>query len=187
MRHTRERMHAQTHIQTHAHAQPRAHACTHTHKKKSHARTMLHTLMRHHDILSSFASPDPRRGSSRPLGTWSVRRKWDWTESLSGYALYNASLKTHVVKEFRPEEKSNLWTDAGVDQNFQIYLGATGPYEFQEKTVWTNPLVPCLQGRSVWGNGAGSSSKVSPEIGIGPRMALPRILTGLYECRRTFR
>ena len=35
-------------------------------------------------------------------------------------------------------EKSTLWTDAGVDQNFQTDLGAIGPYEFQGKFVWTN-------------------------------------------------
>ena len=35
-------------------------------------------------------------------------------------------------------EKSTLWTDTGVDQNFQGDLGAIGPYEFQGKFIWTN-------------------------------------------------
>ena len=52
-------------------------------------------------------------------------------------------------------------------------LQAIGPYEFQGKSIWTNPLVPCFEGKSVWTNGSESSSKFSPEIGIGPWMALP--------------
>ena len=47
---------------------------------------------------------------------------------------------------YRPSEKSTLWTDAGVDQKFQRDLGAIGSYEFQGKSIWTNPLVPCFQG-----------------------------------------
>ena len=54
--------------------------------------------------------------------------------------------------------------------------GAIGPYEFQGRSVWTNRLMPCFQGESVWTNGAESSSIVSPETSIGPRMALPEIL-----------
>ena len=42
-------------------------------------------------------------------------------------------------------EKSTLWTDASVAQNFQRDLGAIGPYEFQGKFVWTNPLMPGFQ------------------------------------------
>ena len=38
-----------------------------------------------------------------------------------------------------------------------------------------NPLVPCFQGKSVWTNGPESSSQVSLETGIGPRMAFPNI------------
>ena len=40
------------------------------------------------------------------------------------------------------------------------HLGVVGPYEFQGTSVWTNPFVP---GPMAW-----SSSKVSPETGIGP-------------------
>ena len=43
-----------------------------------------------------------------------------------------------------------LWTDAGVDQNYQRDLGATGPYALQGKLVWTNPMEPCFQGKCVW-------------------------------------
>ena len=40
-----------------------------------------------------------------------------------------------------------LWTNAGVDQNFQTNLGAIDPYEFQGKFVWTNGShMPCFQG-----------------------------------------
>ena len=49
----------------------------------------------------------------------------------------------------RNTEKSTLWTDAVVDQNFQRDLKGTGTYEFQGKFAWTNPLVPCFQGMSV--------------------------------------
>ena len=52
-------------------------------------------------------------------------------------------------------------------------MGAIGPYEFQGKSVWTNPLVSCFQGESVWTNGPASLPKVSTETGIGPWMALP--------------
>ena len=38
------------------------------------------------------------------------------------------------MEEGTRPEKSTLWTDAGVDQNFQRDLGAIGPYE---KFVWT--------------------------------------------------
>ena len=44
--------------------------------------------------------------------------------------------------------------------------------------MWTNPLVPCFQGRYVWTNGPESSSKVSPETGVGPWTALPS-----HDCR----
>ena len=30
-------------------------------------------------------------------------------------------------------------------ENFQRDLGAIGPHAFQEKSVWTNPLVPCFR------------------------------------------
>ena len=71
---------------------------------------------------------------------------------------------------FSKTEKSSLWTNTGVDQNFQRDLRAIGPYEFQEKSVWTNALVP-FQRNSAWTNGPESSSRASPETGIGPRMA----------------
>ena len=72
-------------------------------------------------------------------------------------------------------EKSTLWTNTCVDQNFQRDLGAIGPYQFQEKSVWTNPSVPCFPGKSVWTNGAESLSKVPHETGPSPWMALPRV------------
>ena len=50
-------------------------------------------------------------------------------------------------------EKSTLRTDNGVNLNFQRDLGAIGPFEFQEKFVWTDPCVPCFQGKSVGTNG----------------------------------
>ena len=37
-------------------------------------------------------------------------------------------------------EKSTLWTDTGVDQNFQRDLGAIGPYEFQGNSY--GPMAP---------------------------------------------
>ena len=49
-----------------------------------------------------------------------------------------------------------LWGLKG--RNFQRDLGAIGPYEFQGKSVWTNPLVPCFLEKSVWTNGPESSS-----------------------------
>ena len=57
------------------------------------------------------------------------------------------------------DELKTLWTDTGVDQNFQTDLGAIGPYE----PIWTNPLLPCFQGKAVWTNGPESSSKASPQ------------------------
>ena len=69
--------------------------------------------------------------------------------------------------------KSPLWTDSGLDPNFQGDSGAIGPYEYQGKSVWTDPLVPCFQRKSVWTNGAESLPKVSLETGIDPWMALP--------------
>ena len=39
------------------------------------------------------------------------------------------------------------------------------------KSIWTNPLVSCFQEISVWTN---ALSKVSPKVGIGPWIALPR-------------
>ena len=68
-----------------------------------------------------------------------------------------------ILRPPNTAEKSTLWTDTGVDQNFQRDLGAIGPYKFQRKFVWTN--------------GDESSSKVSPETGIGPWMALPNTAT----------
>ena len=92
--------------------------------------------------------------------------------------------KTHA-------EKSTLWTDTGVDQNFQR---AICPQEFQGKSVWTSRLLPCFQGKSVRTNGPESSSKVPPETGIGLWMALPStscqaILTGFdqQDCNRLLR
>ena len=50
-------------------------------------------------------------------------------------------------------EKSTLWTDAGVDQNFQRDLEAIGPYKFQGNVVWiSGPLALC-SGKFVWTNG----------------------------------
>ena len=46
----------------------------------------------------------------------------------------------------------------------------------QNGPMVTIPLVPCFQGKSAWTNGPERSSKVSPETGIGPWMALPRNL-----------
>ena len=54
-------------------------------------------------------------------------------------------------------------------------MGAIGPYEFQGKFVWTNGTFALFSGKFVWTNGAESSSKVSPETGIGPWMALPNM------------
>ena len=72
-----------------------------------------------------------------------------------------------------PTEKSILWTDTGVDQNFQRDLGAIGPYEFQRIFVWANGPFAVFSRKLVWTNGAESSSRVSPETCIGPWMALP--------------
>ena len=47
-------------------------------------------------------------------------------------------------------------------------LGATGPYEFQGNFVWTNDPFALFSKKIVWTNGAESSSKVSPEAGVGP-------------------
>ena len=58
-------------------------------------------------------------------------------------------------------EKSTLWTDTSLDQNFQRDLRAPLLY------------VPCFPGISIWTNGLESSSRVSPETGIGPWVALP--------------
>ena len=72
-------------------------------------------------------------------------------------------------------DKSNLWTDSGVDQNFQRDVGAVG----RVKIVWTKHWVPCLQGKYVWSitNGPESSPpEVSVEAGIGPWTALPSLL-----------
>ena len=78
-------------------------------------------------------------------------------------------------------EKSTLWTNTGVGQNFQRDLGAIGLHEFQGKFIWTNGPFALFSGKFVWTNGAESSSKVSPETGIGPWMALPR---ELFLCQR---
>ena len=69
--------------------------------------------------------------------------------------------------------KSTLWTDTGVDQNFQRDLAAIGPYEFQGKFVWTNGPFALFSRKFIWTNGTESSSKVSTETGIGPLMVLP--------------
>ena len=79
-------------------------------------------------------------------------------------------------------EKSTLWTDAGVDQNFQRDLGAIGPYESQGNSCgpisWRLILRGNLNGRLE------NSSKVSPETGIGPWMALPCMkITPRNRCR----
>ena len=58
---------------------------------------------------------------------------------------------SQLTKPYQPwTEKNTLWPDAGVDQNFQKNLEAICPYGFQEKSVWTNPSVPCCQGKSAW-------------------------------------
>ena len=46
-------------------------------------------------------------------------------------------------------------------------------YEFQGKIVWTNGPFAFFSGKFVCTNGAESSSKVSPETGPDPWMALP--------------
>ena len=69
----------------------------------------------------------------------------------------------------------------GVDQNFQRDLGAIGPYELHGKFVWTNGPFALLSGKFVWTNGDESSSKVSPETGIGPWIALPSDYTNRSE------
>ena len=50
---------------------------------------------------------------------------------------------------------TDLWTDT----SFQRDLGAMGPYEFQQKSVWTNPLVeknPRVRKIFVRNSGAGN-------------------------------
>ena len=59
-------------------------------------------------------------------------------------------------------EKSVLWTDTSVDQNFQRDLGAGGPYEFQGEFAWTNGPSALFSGKFVWTNAAESSSKAFP-------------------------
>ena len=96
----------------------------------------------------------------------------------------NTTLKRHSSK-IASTEKSTLWTDAGVDQNFQRDLGAIGPYEFQGKSAWTNRLVPCFfSGEICHDNGPESSSKFPPETGIVPQMALPSssAISPLFYC-----
>ena len=68
-------------------------------------------------------------------------------------------------------EKSILWTDAGVDQNFQRDLRAIGPYEFQGLSY--GPMAPfaLFSGTFIWTNGTENPSKVPPQTGIGPWMA----------------
>ena len=46
-------------------------------------------------------------------------------------------------------EKSTLWTDTSVDQNFQRDLGATGPDEFQGTFVWTHGPFALFSGKFV--------------------------------------
>ena len=50
------------------------------------------------------------------------------------------STKTHLKATLT--EKSTLWTDAGVDQNFQRDLRAIGPCEFQGNSYL--PMAPAL-------------------------------------------
>ena len=69
-------------------------------------------------------------------------------------------------------EKSNLWTDTGVDQNFQRDLGTIGPHEFQGKSIWTTW---CLFRETRYGPMAAKGVRSFPEIGIGPWMALPSL------------
>ena len=83
-------------------------------------------------------------------------------------------------------EKSSLWTDTSVGQNFQKDLGAIGPYECQENFVWTNPLVSCYHGKSVWTDGPESLSKVPPENGMGPQMTLPNHAALIQHCPCAF-
>ena len=62
------------------------------------------------------------------------------------------------------------------NQNFQRDLGAIGPYEFQGKLAWTNPLVPCcLQIKSVWTNGPESLSKVFPRLALVHGWVFPAV------------
>ena len=68
---------------------------------------------------------------------------------------------------------STLWTNTGVGQNFQRDLGAIGPYEFQGKVTWTNPIGALFKGKSVRTNGP-ESVKITLQTGIGPWMALSR-------------
>ena len=76
-----------------------------------------------------------------------------------------------VAPLFITPEKSTLWTDAGLDQNFQRDLRAIGLYEFQGKFVCTNPLVLSFPG-NLYGTMALKVHRKSPEAGIGPWTAL---------------
>ena len=74
-------------------------------------------------------------------------------------------------------EKSTLCTHTGVDQNFQTDLGAmgAGPYEFQGKSVWTNPLVLWFTGNlhgPIITNALKVHQRFPPKTGIDPWMAL---------------
>ena len=51
-------------------------------------------------------------------------------------------------------EKSILWTDTGIDQNFQRDLGAIGPYEFLGKFIWTSDPFALFSRKFVGTNGA---------------------------------
>ena len=70
-------------------------------------------------------------------------------------------------------EKSSLWTDAGVDQNFQRDLGAIGPCDFQKKNSY-GPIPWCLVFReNLYGPMALKVHQKFPRTGIGPWLALP--------------
>ena len=61
-------------------------------------------------------------------------------------ALSNLIVLVSIIQE--KQEKSTLWTDADIDQNFQRDLGAIGPYEFQGNSHEPMTPLPCRQGNS---------------------------------------
>ena len=110
-------------------------------------------------------------------------RGWTISGFLRRTALFCAAAKMllNLGLGFAFAGKSTLWTDAGVDQNFQRQLGAIGPYEFQRKFIWTNPLVPCFQGKSVWTDGPESLSKFPSRLVLVHRFQFGEGARGL--CR----
>ena len=70
-------------------------------------------------------------------------------------------------------EKSTLWTDAGVDQIFQRDWEPLVHMNFRGNPYGPIPWCLAFRGTSVWTSGAESPSKVSPQTGIDPWMALP--------------